>query len=473
MVGSFYSPLSQAQVEQIHRSALQVLDQAGVWVESAPMLALLAQFGGRVNLSESRVRFKSAWVEQFIQDSEKYDWSAHQPFLRANAFFAGYDFYLNPDTDRLEPFTERTFTDYIRLARGLSNLDVTSSLGIPFIPDGIPADYGPLSERLFDWKYGAQAEGTVEITGLCPYLEEMYARRAEETREPLGEIFRAVGFLVSPLRLPSSVCEQLLYFHSRGLPMGVSHLRSLGGTAPITVAGASVLNLSECLFLNILSRALWGGRALSINGSTMVLDLTTTAAMYGRPEQVAVSSIMGQMARFYGAQSGGHGGLSDSTEPSVQAGMQKALSAMAGVLSCGGAPIIAGLLGVDTVCSPEQLVYDAELAGAMRSVIQPVEVSPESCAVDDIMATGPGGNFLGSDLTVARFRTEVWQPDLWTRESLPQWLRSGAHSDRERAKQRIREILAQTSAEPLMSEECERDLRAIISRAVAARAAMK
>ncbi len=81
---------------------------------------------------------------------------------------------------------------------------------------------------------------------------------------------------------------------------------------------------------------------------------------------------------------------------------------------------------------------------------------------------GPGGSFMGSDLTARRFRRDLWQPRIWDWEALPQWLASGAHSDRRRAKERIRDILSLPPPEPGISPECERDLRAIIDRAVAA-----
>ena len=253
--------------------------------------------------------------------------------------------------------------------------------------------------------------------------------------------------------------------------MHIGHMLSLGASTPVTIAGAAVLKLAEALFLAFLRRALWGGSSLHIGGFGVVMDMRGLRSMGGRPEIGAINAVLGQVARFYGVASGGGGGLTDAKQPSVQAGMQKAMNAVAAVHSCGSAGLNAGLLSLDEVCSPEQMVYDMELVSAVRHMLRPVEVSDETCAVEDIVAVGPGGNFVGSDLTAKRFRAELWEPLVWDRESLQEWLGGGGRDERRRVKDRIRGILEGPAPESGLSEECERDVRAIIAKAVAAGAA--
>ena len=467
---TFFNLLPDEDVERIHAAAFRVLADTGVCVESKQLLSLLGDFSGTIDPDASRVRFSPPWVEQFIADSGKYDWAAHRPTFRTWAgVYACH--YLNPETGELEPFTEQTFGDYVRLGAALDQIDQVSNLGIPFLSEGIPPAYGALAEKLYGWKYGAHPSGSVQFTGLCPYLEEIYARRSEEEGRSLKETFHAGGFLISPLRLARAECEQILYFRARGLRMGVGHLLSIGSSAPVTIGGAAVLNIAESLFLGILHRALWGDRGLRLGAAIMVMDMRTTMSLYGRPELAMVSAILAQVARWYGVASGSFAGLSDAKEPSAQAGMQKAMGSVAGLCSCGGSTMDAGLLSVDEICSPEQLIYDNELAGAIRRLIRPVDLTDEALAVGEIAEVGPGGAFIGTDLTAKRFRTELWQPSFWARESTKEWLAAGAVSDREKARKHIREILGSPRGEPGLTEECERDVRAIIARAVAADAA--
>ncbi len=466
----FFSIAGLSEVEQIHNAALATLDGVGVKVESPELLELLDDYGGRADVDAQRIQFSPSWVEQFIAESEKYDWESHVPRLDC---FAGIyqSLYLDPETGELEPFTEQTLADYIRLGNALEEVGSVGLLGLPFTPEAIAPSYTPLAEKLYAWKYGASPAGTVQLTGLCPYLEETFARWAEEVNRPLQDVFSATGYLVSPLRLPRSECEQLLYFRSRGLRMGIGHMLSAGGSTPITIAGAAVMKLAETLFLSILQRALWGGTRLAIGGFGVVMDMLGARSMGGRPEAAMVSAVMSLVARHYRVRSHGTGPLTDAKEPSVQAGMQKAMIALYGVCSCGGASIDVGLLSLDEISSPEQMVYDVELASAVRHMLRPMDVSSEACAVEEIAAVGPGGNFIGTDLTAKRFRQDQWQPRIWDRDSLQEWVGKGGESERDRARERIRGILSEPQPTPSMSEKCERDLRAIIARAMDAGAA--
>ena len=74
------------------------------------------------------------------------------------------------------------------------------------------------------------------------------------------------------------------------------------------------------------------------------------------------------MARRYGAAFTSHGGLSDAMRPSPQAASQKIISALPTLLASGRASISAGLLGVDEIFSPLQMVLDSETASALRPV---------------------------------------------------------------------------------------------------------
>ena len=66
----------------------------------------------------SRVRFSPAWVEWSIYDSETHDWNANRLRLRT---WAGIYLchYLSPETEKLEPFAEQTFADYVRMGSAL------------------------------------------------------------------------------------------------------------------------------------------------------------------------------------------------------------------------------------------------------------------------------------------------------------------------------------------------------------------
>jgi trimethylamine--corrinoid protein Co-methyltransferase len=255
------------------------------------------------------------------------------------------------------------------------------------------------------------------------------------------------------------------YFRERGLRVGIGDMYGLGANAPVTLAGGVALNLAEQLALRILDWAWFGVRRLAIGGSLSVIDLRTMIYPYGRPEMGIANLMLAQMARFYGASYSGHAALSDAKLPSVEAGYQKALTGIPTLLACGSLWMDAGLLSIDEVCSPVQLVLDNEFLSALKRFTVEFEVSDESIGFETILEAGPGGQYLDKDHTVRYMRRELWQPKLWSREMLASWLDGPRKLDVDRA----REIALQVMREPIepdsMPAGLEQDLRKIIAEA--------
>ena len=372
--------LNRAQVETLHHNALRVLAETGVRVEHEGMRRRLEALGA-TSASSGNVCFAPSKVEGHLFGN-----TIPQPVRPHVQVSAGVyqSWYLEPETGCLVPFTEDRLARYISLARSLPLVSHTHLLGLPFVPPELPADFLPLAEKLYAWKYGARPGGAVQFTHLCEPLLEMFRCHATMNGEPLAKVFCAEGFLITPLRLAQPECEQVLFFAERRLRMRLGHLPSQGGSAPITFAGAITLALAEQIFLHLINRALWPHAEFAVAGVVMTMDLRTGASVYGRPEQQRINAAFADLARFYGCSCTGHTGLSDAKAPSFEAGAQKALGALMTALTVGAGTIEAGLLGTDEICSPVQMVLDHDLAGALSALLREPTVSEAECAGEEI-----------------------------------------------------------------------------------------
>jgi trimethylamine--corrinoid protein Co-methyltransferase len=456
-----FGGLSQDEIATIHRNVLRILAEVGMLVENPDLLDALANFGGTVDRTTQTVRFSPAFVEQFLAESERFDWGHAVPRVSARAgVYLGY--YHIPGTDRLEPWTLPHLLDYFHVAKRLEHIGGAGLLGCPL---GIPAHLEPLYERLYAWKYGVEEHGTIQVTGCCPYILEMTGIYADAIGRPLADVFRGTVYLASPLRLARNEAEQVAYFWKRGLRVRIGNMLSAGGTAPVTLAGAVTLNLAEQLLINILERALFGERRLHLSCSVSVLDMSTLIYPYGRPEMAITNLMTAQMARFYGASFSGHCGLADAKLPSVEAGAQKALTAIPTLLLGGSAHLDAGLLSIDQVFSPIQMILDNEFVGALRCFTREYRVDDETIGFDAIRELGPGKIFLGTDHTARFFRSEHWQPAIWSRQMFEPWVRDGRKLDVDLALERYREIAAEPPDPPRLSEDTEQQLLGVIESA--------
>jgi len=274
--------------------------------------------------------------------------------------------------------------------------------------------------------------------------------------------------MISPLRVARPECEQLLFFSNRGLRMTMGHLPSQGGTAPATFAGAVTLALAEQIFLHLLDTALYGERPFELMSSVMTLDPRTACAVYGRPEQQRVNMAFGDLTRFYGCECRGHTGLSDAKAPSCEAGAQKATGALITALALGEGAIEAGLLGVDEICSPVQMVLDAEIAASLNALLAEPQVDDTLCAASEIAALGPGGNFLESEASALRCHTEFFLPKAWSSQLIAGWQGSGSKVDVDHARDRVAAFRQRFVPSTQISREEECELTKIIRRAAAA-----
>ncbi len=456
--------LTVEQVERIHRNALRVLAEIGVRVEHAALRERLAAIGGQRDEHAERVRFAPAIVERLIEDAHK------DPMWEDKTHIAlgcgvGQCLYHDPQTNDLVEFDEHRLALYIALARSLPDIGGASLLGIPFNDSDIPRDLHPLAEKLYAWKYGAHQGQSVQATRLCQPVLDMFECHASYTGQALADIVRVFGFIVSPLKLARSECERLLFFHERGFTMGIGHLATQGGTAPVTIAGSLTLALAEQMFIFLLRRALDPETTFSLYASVSTIDMRRGGFCYGRPEQHLINVLFADLARFYGCSCSGHTGLTDAKMPSAEAGAQKAVGALVTALATGYGSIEAGLLGTDEICSPIQMFLDCDIANGLRALLAEPVIDDIECAFDEIKAVGTDGNHLGTDFTAENFRRCLWQPDLWSAGNVATWLAAGGKADADLARERAVDFACYFEPKSFISAEEERDLRTIIQRA--------
>jgi trimethylamine--corrinoid protein Co-methyltransferase len=369
--------------------------------------------------------------------------------------------YLDPQTGRLQEFTEETLVRYIRLAQ---RLDGVTGIHLQNLPLAAARVTEPLEVRIFAWKHGAVETGSIQLLALCPYLEELYAVRAEAEGRPLAEVFRGQAFLVSPLRLPAQEAAQVMHFHGRGLRVSLSSMLTAGGTAPVTMAACVALNLAESVAIGFIHRALYGDRSWSLGSAVAPLDMRTLIQPYGRPEMLLCNLAALQLARHYQVRGGVHSGLTDAKVPSHEAGVQKLLTALPCALA-GGANIEPGLLSIDEVFSPVQMILDAELITAVSRVLRGFTVDEESLAVELIDQVGPGGLFTDREHTARYFRSELWEPRLWSRQMLSGWLADGCRTDADRALELWHQLMSEPVPDPDLSPQTEARLWTVVERA--------
>lgn len=453
--------LSDIEIEIIIDSAMQILLNTGISIENDEILIKLSEFGGIADLNKRNIKFDKSFVRRFIDESQRVSWADNiSKFTAGVEIFKGY--YLDPADEEYKEWTIPRFMDYIKLAKGLPNIDRIWMLGCPLT--GIPMNLQPLYEKLYCWKYGLTGGNSIWDTALCPKIFYMWEVFAEETGKNISELYNGTVYLISPLTFAKEEADQFVWFYKKGLATTVGTLGSLGGTAPVTIAGALALHIAENLFINILNRAFFGTKTLHFVSYMSALDMSTAAFQYGRPEQPLFNIACAQIAKSLGTSFEGHCGLSDAKVPGHEAGVQKLSSALFNAMACGTGYIAAGLLGVDEIFSPVQMILDNEITGYLNRITAGFDVNVESLASDVIGEVGTGGTFLDTDHTALNFRESLWLPSIWSKEMLSPWLNKNSKTDIDMAKEKYFNVISNNDdLKTYISENAENELLKIIN----------
>lgn len=94
-------------------------------------------------------------------------------------------------------------------------------------------------------------------------------------------------------------------------------------------------------------------------------------------------------------------------------------------------------------CSFEAFVIDDDMLGSVLRAIRGIEVTDETLSFEGIRAAVEGaGHYLDSEQTLQLMETEFVYPKLGDRTSTDEWEAGGGRDIRDRARERVREILA-------------------------------
>ncbi len=447
--------LSDDQIETIFLGALEVLEHTGTRIHEEQSLQLLADAGA--NVSGDLVHIGAGLVQEMLTKVPPRIAVGNRNGRRSMIleshrihYGTGSDapFIIDAETGERRQFTKKDIADAARVVDACENMDFFMSLGL--MSDVPTYSY----DR---HQAAAMMRNTVKplvLTamsrhGLSDILEMYYLLRGGRDAFEVNPGFIVYLEPVTPLLHSKAALEKLIFSAERRIPAIYTPGASLGGTAPVTLAGALVLSVAEFLVGMVISQLARPGAGLIMGGVVTSMDMHTTVFTYGSPELHLMDAALTDIAHWLKIPMFSAAGCSDSKVLDQQAAAEAALSIMASGLS--GANLIhdVGYLESGLVGSFEMVVMSNEIIGQVKHFLGGVQVNEETLALDVINEVGPGGNFLVHDHTARNFRKAFWLPKLMDRNRYDPWKDAGAKTLGDRLRERVDEILATHTVEPL------------------------
>lgn len=253
-----------------------------------------------------------------------------------------------------------------------------------------------------------------------------------------------VVHVVPPLRFSPEGCEIMERAIDRGMIVQTCSAGQAGATSPPSLAGSLAQGLAEILAGMVLVDAIKPGHPCIHAFMPFVSDLRTGAMTGGSGEAAVISAAAAQLLRSLDIPHAVSAGITDAKTADNQAGYEKGYTvALAANAGADMVQLSVGMLGSIMVASPESLVIDNDMCGAILRSVRGVEVDPaylDLAIIEEVV--GGDGHYLGNAQTLQLMRSEYVYPELGDRQSVDEWVSAGEPSLWGRAGKRVAEILA-------------------------------
>lgn len=463
--------LAPESVRLIHERTLQILETVGVTFHSRRALDILAEHGAWVDYETTVAKLPPDLVqralstvpEQFVLGGREAEYDLPLDGRHVYLSSDGCGVFRREADGTVRPSGKRDLADAARVVQALPNISATSAV---VSAQDCPAETRVLHE--FDACVRNSSKHHIvvsmkedwEARSLIRMGEAIAGGSRELARRP---VFSVIICTVSPLHQERFGMDLALTLAEAGIPVSFYPMPILGATAPVTVAGAAVVNNAELVSAAVVTQLAVPGAKVLHGGGPTAMYMDSGAYASNAPEAMMLRAIQGQMADYYGMPAWFGAGATTAKEPGLQSAYENALAMQTAYAAGADLTFGTGLLDGSRILALEQIVADDEVFGMVTRLLRGVEVSEETLATDLIVRMGFSGDYLFERHT-RRHARGLWRPLLGESGSYDAWAAAGRRSTMDKARDRVAEIL---SAEPEpFPEELGRELEQIMAAAM-------
>ena len=465
--------VSDDELEAIHEASLRVLAETGIDFLDETARRQLVDVGCRVD--GDRVRFDPDLVMHLVSTAPA-EFTMHAPSPARNLHMGGDvltftsvaspPFVTGLGRDRRDGNRD-DYRNLIKLGQVLNAVHTVAGYPVE------PMDLHPSVRHLY------ATHDMLTLSDKVPFVYSLSRQRnldaIEMTRIARGADHDAMDVEPSlysvinastPLRYDTVMLHGIQEMSARNQCIVITPFTLAGAMAPVTVAGALVLQNAEALAGIAYTQVVRAGAPVIYGGFTSNVDMRSGAPAFGTPEYWKACLIGGQLARRYRVPYRSSN-VNASNSVDAQSAYESVFALWGAVM--GGVNLLlhgAGWLEGGLLASYEKMVIDADLLNMVIAMLEPVIIDDAALAVEAIAEVGPAGHFFGIQHTQDRYATEHFQPMVSSWANFETWDEGGRIEAHQRAEALAR-TLVDAHQEPPMTADRRAALDDFVERRVA------
>lgn len=310
---------TEDELFEMHCASINVLNDTGIRVLDDEAKEIYYSGGCTINKETNMVKIPPHVVEDAVR-------SAPSSFI-LGGIDSQNDFLLNAGStiaftnfgeaiELIDPFTrERHMTgttkkDVENVTRMCTAMDQIDFLERPVGADDVPGVVQTIhnAEAIFNNTTMHSFIGSGNGYNCSKMLEMAYNVAGSKEKFMEKPIYSATICPNSPLRLNPDITEVIITAARGGAPCLFIDMGLAGATAPVTLAGALVVQNAELLSSIVLAQLARKGHPVIYGTSSLAMDLRTTTSPVGSPSLALFSAATAKMAQYYQLPSWAAGG---------------------------------------------------------------------------------------------------------------------------------------------------------------------
>lgn len=453
--------LTEKSVKQIIDEGVALLEDPGVRIHNDEALKLLAEAGARLDLNDRVAFIPPSLVHQSLETCPK-EFHLFDLNGEKKVHYGGDDIHFDPgsaaitildeDTNQQRRPTTEDFVRFVKLVEVLPQLDAQSTAMVcGDVSEEIGDLYRLYLALLFIRKpiiTGAFRKDTWWV--MYELLTAVAGSQQELAHKPIA-VFDVCPS--PPLLWSDLTCQNLIDCARHGIPAEMVSMPLAGATAPVTLAGAVVQHTAECLSGVVIHQLAKPASPIVWGGSPAAFDMRQGTTPMGAVETWMIDCAYSQVGKALRLPTHAYLGMSDAKLVDAQCGLESMggalLAALAGINMVSGA----GMLDFESCQSMQKLVIDAEIIGMVKRLRDGIQIREEPVALDLMRSMGHRSEYLSNPHTLKWFKHEQYIPSrVIDRSNLDGWLHNGGQTARDRARERVAELLKLYQPSPISAE---------------------